>query len=161
MNKNKRTVLGMAGALLLGIAIGYRLKGKKKSKQVKRKDKAKVKKSLLTREQRNILEKSFIDLDYEDIDIIFKLKDDRYLYSLEDKDFIYRNILRIELERLEGEKENTSSKTEDEDEIVFRTKSGSKYHKETCSNLMTKVEITLVEARSSGLSPCMICRPIE
>lgn len=46
------------------------------------------------------------------------------------------------------------------DTIVFRTASGSKYHKEGCSSLKGNgIEITLAEAVEKGLEPCTKCNP--
>jgi micrococcal nuclease len=43
---------------------------------------------------------------------------------------------------------------------VYRTKTGTKYHKAGCSSLRSgKVEIPLKEARASGLAPCNRCKP--
>lgn len=46
------------------------------------------------------------------------------------------------------------------DTIVYRTASGSKYHKEGCSSLKGNgIEITLAEAVEKGLEPCTKCNP--
>lgn len=46
-------------------------------------------------------------------------------------------------------------------ETVYRTKTGKKYHKSDCIYLKSKIEITLSEAKSKGLTPCSVCRPPE
>ena len=45
------------------------------------------------------------------------------------------------------------------DYIVYITKSGTKYHRGTCSYLKSKYEITLGEATSLGYTPCSRCNP--
>ena len=45
--------------------------------------------------------------------------------------------------------------------IVYRTATGKKYHRDGCSYLKSKFEITIEEARRRGLSPCSRCRPTE
>lgn len=47
-------------------------------------------------------------------------------------------------------------------DIVYRTKTGSKYHADGCSYLKkSKIEVTLAEAKSMGLEPCSGCNPPE
>lgn len=54
---------------------------------------------------------------------------------------------------------NITSATQ-EDEIVYVTKSGSKYHTETCSSLRkSKIPIKLKDACARGYSPCSRCDP--
>lgn len=46
------------------------------------------------------------------------------------------------------------------DLIVYRTKTGSKYHLDGCRSLnKSKIELTLEEATQRGLSPCKVCKP--
>ena len=46
------------------------------------------------------------------------------------------------------------------DTIVYRTASGSKYHKEGCASLKDNgIKITLAEAVEKGLEPCSKCNP--
>lgn len=71
--------------------------------------------------------------------------------------------LKAEIETL---KENTSennstdlsdSKTED---IVYKTESGTKYHRSTCRHLSkSKVAISKEKAIKQGLEPCSTCNP--
>ncbi|MBR3280619.1 MAG: hypothetical protein IKI57_02060 [Clostridia bacterium] len=45
-------------------------------------------------------------------------------------------------------------------DTVYRTKTGTKYHKEGCRYLKTScTEITLDQAISMGLTPCKVCKP--
>ena len=43
--------------------------------------------------------------------------------------------------------------------IVYRTKTGEKYHRESCIHLKSKIETTVDEALSMGLEPCSVCQP--
>lgn len=49
--------------------------------------------------------------------------------------------------------------SDNQERIVYRTKTGSKYHRAGCSYLKSSIEITLSEALSRGLSPCSRCNP--
>ena len=43
---------------------------------------------------------------------------------------------------------------------VYISKTGSKYHRQSCSSLSgSGIEITLSDAKSRGLTPCSICNP--
>ena len=43
---------------------------------------------------------------------------------------------------------------------VYKTKTGSKYHRGTCSYLKSsKTPISVQQAKSEGLGPCSVCRP--
>lgn len=43
---------------------------------------------------------------------------------------------------------------------VYITRTGDKYHKETCGHLSdTKIEMTLREAQKAGYEPCSMCKP--
>ncbi len=45
-------------------------------------------------------------------------------------------------------------------EVVYITKSGTKYHRGTCHYLKkSKIKTTKSEAKSSGYSPCSVCKP--
>jgi hypothetical protein len=45
-------------------------------------------------------------------------------------------------------------------EIVYRTKSGEKYHRSTCSYVKGKaIPTSLKEAKEMGLTPCKVCHP--
>jgi DNA internalization-related competence protein ComEC/Rec2 len=48
---------------------------------------------------------------------------------------------------------------ENDSQIVYVTKTGKKYHRENCSALKNKIETTLDDALSKGLTPCEICNP--
>jgi len=44
--------------------------------------------------------------------------------------------------------------------IVYRTPSGERYHRATCSHVKGKaIRITLKEAKEMGLTPCKVCHP--
>lgn len=45
------------------------------------------------------------------------------------------------------------------DTIVYRTKSGEKYHTKNCSYLKSSIALSLQEAVNMGLSPCSRCKP--
>jgi hypothetical protein len=45
------------------------------------------------------------------------------------------------------------------DTIVYRTRTGSKYHRANCSYLKSSYEITLRDAVERGLKPCSRCNP--
>ncbi|WP_338357084.1 hypothetical protein [Yeosuana marina] len=47
-------------------------------------------------------------------------------------------------------------------QTVYTTKTGKKYHKETCKYLKySKKEITLQKAIELGYSPCSVCKPMS
>ena len=48
---------------------------------------------------------------------------------------------------------------EAEEYIVYRTKTGKKYHRDGCVHLKSRYELTLEEAESRGLTPCSVCNP--
>lgn len=43
--------------------------------------------------------------------------------------------------------------------VVYRTKTGSKYHNAGCSYLKSSIQTTVSEAKSMGLTPCSRCNP--
>ena len=43
---------------------------------------------------------------------------------------------------------------------VYGTKTGAKYHVDSCKSLSkSKIQMTLSDAKSKGLTPCSICKP--
>lgn len=53
-----------------------------------------------------------------------------------------------------------ASPSDTSDTIVYITKTGTKYHNESCSYLSSsKIAITLEEAKSKGYTPCSRCNP--
>ena len=53
-----------------------------------------------------------------------------------------------------------SAKEENKDPYVYITKTGKKYHRETCSYLKkSKIKIRLSEAKRLGYTPCSSCKP--
>ena len=57
--------------------------------------------------------------------------------------------------------ENTTQETQSENNsaVVYRTKTGSKYHNAGCSYLKSSIPTTVSEAKSMGLTPCSRCNP--
>lgn len=50
----------------------------------------------------------------------------------------------------------------DNDIIVYKTKTGKKYHRAGCQYLKnSSIPITLAEAKAQGLTPCEVCHPPE
>ena len=45
-----------------------------------------------------------------------------------------------------------------ENYIVYRTATGKNFHRDGCSYLKSKYEITIEEAQRRGLTPCSRCR---
>lgn len=43
--------------------------------------------------------------------------------------------------------------------VVYRTKTGSKYHRAGCSYLKSSIQTTVSQAKSMGLTPCSRCKP--
>jgi hypothetical protein len=53
-----------------------------------------------------------------------------------------------------------SDPTPDPSGVVYRTPSGEKYHRATCSYVKGKaIRLTLKEAKELGLTPCKVCHP--
>jgi hypothetical protein len=49
-----------------------------------------------------------------------------------------------------------------QDPTVYGTKTGKKYHRETCSSLRkSKIAMKLTEAKFKGLTACKKCKPAE
>jgi endonuclease YncB( thermonuclease family) len=42
---------------------------------------------------------------------------------------------------------------------VYATRTGSKYHRDGCRNLRSRIAVSLEAARGQGLTPCNVCRP--
>ncbi len=59
------------------------------------------------------------------------------------------------------EEEIQAEETEPSSSTVCRTKTGEKYHRESCIHLKSKIETTVDEARSMGLKPCFVCQPLQ
>lgn len=60
----------------------------------------------------------------------------------------------------EQEENNDNSVINDnQSEVVYRTNTGSKYHRSGCSYLKSKIETTVSEAQTMGLGPCSRCNP--
>ena len=53
-----------------------------------------------------------------------------------------------------------SSSVKDVSEVVYITKTGTKYHTKNCRYLRSSsIKTTLSEAKSKGLTPCSVCKP--
>ena len=57
------------------------------------------------------------------------------------------------------ETEETEIQEEPEEYIVYRTRTGKRYHREWCEHLKSKYELTVDEAVAMGLTPCSVCQP--
>lgn len=55
--------------------------------------------------------------------------------------------------------ESFSNQTADSIQVVYRTKTGKKYHLSGCTYLKSQIETTVTEAQSIGLEPCSRCNP--
>ena len=46
------------------------------------------------------------------------------------------------------------------EQIVYATKTGKKYHRETCRYLaQSKIPMSLKDAKARGLTACSVCKP--
>ena len=57
------------------------------------------------------------------------------------------------------EDKTVQSNVNNNSSVVYRTKTGSKYHVLGCSYLKSQIETTVSEAKSMGLTPCSRCNP--
>lgn len=49
-----------------------------------------------------------------------------------------------------------------DEDIVYITKSGTKFHREDCKHLSkSKIPISLEQALQQGLEPCKVCKPTD
>ena len=55
--------------------------------------------------------------------------------------------------------ENNSVVNDNQSVVVYRTRTGKKYHRSGCSYLKSIIETTVSEAQSMGLGPCSRCNP--
>lgn len=51
------------------------------------------------------------------------------------------------------------TQTQNNSAVVYRTKTGKKYHMAGCSYLKSSIQTTVAEAKSMGLTPCSKCNP--
>ena len=51
------------------------------------------------------------------------------------------------------------SASDNQSQVVYRTRTGKKYHRSGCSYLKSKIETTVSEAQAMGLGPCSRCNP--
>lgn len=62
--------------------------------------------------------------------------------------------------KTETENKTQAGNSEEESDIVFRTPSGSRYHRKGCRYVKSSaVSLTLSEAKRVGLHPCKVCKP--
>ena len=59
----------------------------------------------------------------------------------------------------EENNQNDSVVNDNHSIVVYRTRTGKKYHRSGCSYLKSKIETTVSEAQSMGLGPCSRCNP--
>ena len=55
--------------------------------------------------------------------------------------------------------QESSPVTNNQSQVVYRTRTGKKYHRSGCSYLKSKIETTVGEAQAMGLGPCSRCTP--
>ena len=55
--------------------------------------------------------------------------------------------------------DNEPPVSDNQSQVVYRTRTGKKYHRAGCSYLKSIIETTVSEARSMGLTPCSRCNP--
>lgn len=51
------------------------------------------------------------------------------------------------------------SVSDNQSQVVYRTRTGKKYHRAGCSYLKSIIETTVSEAQAMGLGPCSVCNP--
>jgi len=44
-------------------------------------------------------------------------------------------------------------------QTVYKTKTGAKYHAQTCRYLKSSIETTVAKAQAEGLTACSVCKP--
>ena len=55
--------------------------------------------------------------------------------------------------------ETQQSVSNNQSQVVYRTRTGKKYHRAGCSYLKSIIETTVSEAQAMGLGPCSVCNP--
>ncbi len=55
--------------------------------------------------------------------------------------------------------EDKSTVNNNQSQVVYRTRTGSKYHRAGCSYLKSIIETTVSDAKAMGLGPCSRCNP--
>ena len=55
--------------------------------------------------------------------------------------------------------DNQPSVSDNQSQVVYRTRTGKKYHRSGCSYLKSIIETTVSEAQAMGLGPCSVCNP--
>ena len=55
--------------------------------------------------------------------------------------------------------EDTPVASDNQSQVVYRTRTGKKYHRAGCSYLKSIIETTVSEAKAMGLGPCSRCTP--
>ena len=69
------------------------------------------------------------------------------------------SVVNTDTSRLTGMLKNSTTQEENDDMIVYRTKTGNCFHVSGCSYLRGGgIEITYGEAKERGLQPCSRCK---
>ncbi len=64
------------------------------------------------------------------------------------------------VDSVQSSTKSSSSSSQNTSYTVYRTKTGSKYHKDGCRYLSkSKIELSKSDAISMGLTPCSVCKP--
>ena len=61
-------------------------------------------------------------------------------------------------DKKEVEEDNSVKESENNAKVVYRTRTGKKYHRGNCSYLKSKIETTIDDAVAMGLEPCSRCK---
>ena len=54
---------------------------------------------------------------------------------------------------------NAAASNDNTSQKVYITRTGSKFHRDGCSYLKSRIESTVSEAKAMGLGPCSRCKP--
>ena len=65
-------------------------------------------------------------------------------------------VVQTPTEKVEDKQPSVS---DNQSQVVYRTRTGKKYHRSGCSYLKSKIETTVSEAQAMGLGPCSRCNP--
>ena len=72
---------------------------------------------------------------------------------------IKRAMPSVPAETIEAAEDNGRTRATYDARTVYITRTGKKYHREGCSYLKSKAEVTVDEAKGRGLEPCSRCDP--
>ena len=65
-------------------------------------------------------------------------------------------VVQTPMEKVE---DNQTTVSDNQSQVVYRTRTGKKYHRAGCSYLKSIIETTASEAQAMGLGPCSRCNP--